>query len=87
MATAFVWYMGGFRNFDLCRLISIICRDQSGPTELCRIKGNVDDNGDRVYHVPGGYYYNFTVIDESKGERWFCSEAEARDAGWIRSKL
>jgi hypothetical protein len=22
----------------------------------------------------------------SKGERWFCSEVEARSAGWRRSK-
>jgi hypothetical protein len=22
------------------------------------------------------------VIDEGRGERWFCSEADARAAGW-----
>ena len=26
----------------------------------------------------GGRYYGPTQIDESKGERWFCSEEEAR---------
>ena len=51
----------------------------------CRIKGNISRNG-RIYHVPGGYYYERTRIDMSKGERWFCSEAEARVAGWRRSR-
>ena len=26
--------------------------------------------------IPGGAYYDVTGIDTSKGERWFCSEAE-----------
>ncbi len=40
----------------------------------------------RLYHVPGGQYYKRTKITSSKGERWFCSEAEAQAAGWRRSK-
>jgi endonuclease YncB( thermonuclease family) len=51
----------------------------------CAIKGNVGADGERIYHVPGGYYYALTQIDQSEGERWFCSEAEARAAGWRRS--
>ena len=50
----------------------------------CRIKGNISNSG-RIYHVPGGYYYDRTRIDASEGERWFCSEAEARAAGWRRA--
>lgn len=54
----------------------------------CRIKGNISMNtGERIYHVPGQRYYNDTHIDTSKGERWFCSEEEARAAGWRRSKV
>ena len=53
----------------------------------CQIKGNISRyNDERIYHVPGGQYYERTVIDPSNGERWFCSEAEARSAGWRRSK-
>lgn len=47
----------------------------------CLIKGNIGKNG-RIYHVPGSPSYAQTQIDESKGERWFCTEAEARTAGW-----
>jgi endonuclease YncB( thermonuclease family) len=48
----------------------------------CRIKGNIGSSGNRIYHVPGSSSYNATRIDTAKGERWFCSEAEARAAGW-----
>jgi endonuclease YncB( thermonuclease family) len=48
----------------------------------CLIKGNISSNGDRIYHVPGSTWYEKTRIDTRKGERWFCSEEEARDAGW-----
>jgi endonuclease YncB( thermonuclease family) len=52
----------------------------------CQIKGNISRSGKRIYHVPGGRYYGPTRIDGSKGERWFCSEDEARKAGWRRSR-
>ena len=47
----------------------------------CLIKGNISRDGKRIYHVPGGQYYERTRISPSKGERWFCSEAEARTQG------
>lgn len=53
----------------------------------CQIKGNISSKGERIYHVPGGRWYSATKIDESKGERWFCSEAEALAAGWRRAKV
>ena len=53
----------------------------------CNIKGNVSTRGERIYHVPGQRYYNATRISASHGERWFCSEAEARAAGWRRSRV
>ena len=53
----------------------------------CLIKGNISSKGERICHVPGGRYYDATVIDTAKGKRWFCSEAEARAAGWRKSKL
>ena len=48
----------------------------------CQIKGNINSKGDRIYHVSGSRSYGATRINESKGERWFCSEAEAKAAGW-----
>lgn len=51
----------------------------------CAIKGNIGSSGKRIYHAPGGRWYGQTRIDPSKGERWFCSESEARAAGWTPS--
>lgn len=48
----------------------------------CVIKGNITAKGRRIFHVPGQEDYAATRIDTSKGERWFCSAAEARTAGW-----
>jgi len=59
----------------------------SGDTDACNIKGNVSTRGERIYHVPGQRYYSQTRISASHGERWFCSEAEARAAGWRKSKV
>lgn len=47
----------------------------------CPIKGNISNNG-HIYHVPWSRYYNRTKITLSKGEKWFCSERQALDAGW-----
>jgi endonuclease YncB( thermonuclease family) len=51
--------------------------------EGCAIKGNINRDGERIYHTPwGSQWYERTKITESKGERWFCDEAEALAAGW-----
>ncbi len=62
-----------------------IAANDNAPDQ-CRIKGNISRSGERIYHAPGGQYYDRTKIDPSKGERWFCSEAEAIAAGWRKSK-
>ena len=56
------------------------------PAPDCHIKGNIGRDGERIYLLPGGQYYERTRIDPAKGERWFCTEAEARSAGWRRSR-
>jgi endonuclease YncB( thermonuclease family) len=53
----------------------------AGAADGCTIKGNISSNG-RIFHRPGDASYAATRIDRSRGERWFCSAAEARRAGW-----
>lgn len=55
---------------------------QTSPRPGCDIKGNVNRRGDRIYHLPGGRHYAQTRIDPKAGGRWFCTEAEAKEAGW-----
>ena len=49
--------------------------------EACVIKGNVGRNG-KIYHMPGQKYYNKT-----NPEVMFCSEVEAQNAGFRKSKV
>ena len=62
--------------------------EKSLPNSQCVIKGNVSvKTKEKIYHVPGQKYYNATVIRPEYGERWFCSESEARKAGWRKAKI
>ncbi|KAF0115506.1 MAG: hypothetical protein FD163_2523 [Hyphomonadaceae bacterium] len=49
---------------------------QSAPAG-CSIKGNINSRGDRIYHTTSSPNYSRTVP-----ERMFCTEAEARAAGF-----
>ena len=48
----------------------------------CNIKGNISAGGERIYHLPGSRDYERTRINDRAGERLFCSEDEAKAAGW-----
>jgi micrococcal nuclease len=51
----------------------------------CTIKGNISSNKEKIYHVEGCGSYAKTTIDESAGERLFCTEEEALAAGWRKA--
>ena len=65
-----------------------ICTDLFGNLtyEGCMIKGNINSKGDRIYHCPLWRDYEKTEITKEKGERWFCTESEAKEAGWRKPK-
>ena len=47
----------------------------------CNIKGNISSSGEKIYHVPGGHFYDVT-----KPEQIFCSKAQAQAVGYRASK-
>lgn len=49
-------------------------------TGACAIKGNRSRRGEWIYHLPGMPYY-----DQTRPEELFCTEAEARAAGYRRA--
>ncbi|KKS44073.1 MAG: Micrococcal nuclease-like protein [candidate division CPR1 bacterium GW2011_GWA2_42_17] len=57
----------------------------SASNPSCAIKGNISAAGEKIYHLQGCGSYAKTTIDESRGERWFCSESEAQSAGWRKA--
>lgn len=54
-----------------------VYRNQFG----CAIKGNRSRRGEWIYHLPGRPYY-----EQTRPEELFCTESEARAAGYRRSK-
>lgn len=60
---------------------------KSATTISCTIKGNISTNAkkEKIYHMKGCPNYNQTIIDTTKGERMFCSESEAKIAGWRKA--
>lgn len=57
-----------------------------GPND-CAIKGNISSSKEKIYHMPGQKYYQKTIISEAKGEKWFCTEDEAKQAGFRKSNI
>jgi endonuclease YncB( thermonuclease family) len=58
---------------------------QVAPSTECLIKGNVNQNGERIYHMPGQAFYDKVRMDLGNGKRWFCTPEEAEAAGWRRA--
>jgi hypothetical protein len=48
----------------------------------CAIKGNVNAEGERIYHTPESPWYARIDMEARPGQRWFCDAAEAEAAGW-----
>lgn len=53
--------------------------------QSCPIKGRVSSR-DKFYVMPWMQGYDSIRIRASRGERWFCSEEDARQAGWRPSE-
>ncbi|MGB3293894.1 MAG: cold shock domain-containing protein, partial [Phormidesmis sp.] len=83
----------GFGGFAVAAILAIETRPSRSPNLIaaitkpeCTIKGNISiASGNRVYHLPGMEDYETTVISPEKGERWFCTEAEAIEDGWNKA--
>ena len=61
------------------------CYQKDPPNPKCAIKGNLDrDKKVWTYLTPGCSYYDVSIVEKFKGERWFCSEAEAIKAGYTK---
>jgi len=65
--------------------INVDKADTTPTPTSCNIKGNISSTKEKIYHMVGCGSYNKTVIDETKGEKMFCSEKEAIDAGWRKA--
>ena len=78
-----------FRHTDAAPVPRAAARSRERPVSVsrsvsssggCNIKGNRNRKGQWIYHVPGMPYY-----DQTRPEEIFCTEAEARAAGYRRA--
>lgn len=64
-------------------IYSPVCTDEAPPDPECNIKGNNDlDRNENLYLMPSCPYYHTVIIRRFEGDRWFCSESEAKKAGF-----
>ncbi len=57
--------------------------------QKCLIKGNVSRSKGivtKIYHLPDTRYYKSTKIVAKEGDKWFCSEKDAKKAGFRKAK-
>lgn len=65
-------------------IYSDLCRETT-PKDECLIKGNINTEGEKLYHLPYCLYYQKVIIDRAFGDRWFCTEEEATAAGFRKA--
>lgn len=64
------------RGFDKTK-VNDVKAPETKTNEKCLIKGNINRENKKIYHIPAGKYY-----DQTKPEKWFCTEQQALDAGF-----
>ncbi|MBL5844642.1 thermonuclease family protein [Bacillus sporothermodurans] len=69
------------RGFNSSGLPPVSSRSSKEHSSGCKIKGNINSRGKKIYHLPNGQYYQ-----QTKAEAWFCSEKEAKEAGYRKSQ-
>lgn len=68
------------RGFDASVITSNTTEQEIETSRKCNIKGNINRQGKKIYHIPSGKYYVKTNPEE-----WFCTEQEAIKAGFKKS--
>lgn len=62
------------------------CESKTPKDAACIIKGNIrPGKNSHIYFLPTCAQYKTAIISEDLGEKWFCSEKEAKEAGFIKA--
>lgn len=63
-----------------------MCVSANPPSAKCTIKGNIDTaTGKKIYHTKSCSQYDEVELNQAFGEKWFCSEADASEAGFKKA--
>jgi len=67
-------------------IYSSLCFSKEPEKKGCDIKGNIRSGyKTKIYIFPGCISYTNTKVEKDLGDRWFCTEAEAKKAGFKKS--
>lgn len=67
-------------------IYSPLCYQPDPPNPACAIKGNDDiRQNKKFYYLPDCPYYTKVVVMKFQGDAWFCTETEAKKAGFTKS--
>ncbi len=85
-ASTGLWGSGCEYSQELEDARSLRERASTPPDPECTIKGNISEKAyGKLYFLEGCPNYKNIKIDERKGESWFCTEADAKSAGFTKS--
>ncbi|MEK3978294.1 thermonuclease family protein [Psychrobacillus sp. FSL K6-2836] len=68
------------RGFNAAVMSSNNAKEEIQKSGKCDIKGNINRQGKKIYHISSGKYY-----EQTNPEEWFCTEQEAIKAGFKKS--
>lgn len=64
---------------------AVVLATEEATQVACLIKGNVTSSGDKIFHIPGGVYYDRVKVDFAQGDAYFCTEGQAIGEGFRKS--
>jgi len=68
-------------------IFSPLCLSEKPEDSECLIKGNISRaDKKKTYHFSGCSGYQQVMVEKDFGESWFCSEKEAKEAGYGKSE-
>lgn len=74
---------GGYARQQALGIYSPRCYQLTPPDSKCPIKGNIDHiKKTKSYYPPSCKIYNSVEVERYLGDGWFCSEKEAKAAGY-----
>jgi len=71
-------------------IFSLLClQEKNLENPNCIVKGNLENkrkSGRKIYYLPNCAQYKFVKVEKDLGEQWFCTEKEAKEAGYIKAE-
>ncbi len=76
---------GDYARANHLGIFSADCYQPNPPNPDCPIKGNINADKQRLYFLPNCPQYNQVIVKKSFGEDYFCTQSDARKAGFTKS--